>query len=191
MRPWILGLVGCLCWVLVVAPASAFFDLVLPEVEFAAVAVHEAGPIRTEESIYYAKGRLRIDRGKGFASTILDFTTQTQCLLMANHTYLIMPMDSELLRRYIAPAPETSGARKTGKERVLGQETTKYAFGDDGPLRATGFFWLTSTGILLRREYHDGIRGEDVHHLDMLTNIKIEKQPASLFSIPTGYRLAR
>src|SRR3954471_17792471 len=84
------------------SPAWAYDDLVLPKVDFSATAVHESGAYATRETIHYADGKLRIDRGNGFSSTILDLTTQTQCLLMANHTYLVMPMDDELFRRYIA-----------------------------------------------------------------------------------------
>ncbi len=172
-------------------PALAYQDLVLPTVEFSATAVHDAGALETRETIHYANGKLRIDRGNGFSSTILDLTTQTQCLLMANHTYLILPMDDELFRRYIARSAAMSDARKVGKQRIEGLETTKYAFGEDGALDAAGSYWLTDTGVMVRREYEDGVFGQNVHHLESLTHITFEKQPAALFSIPPGYRAAK
>jgi hypothetical protein len=175
----------------VFAPAWAYDDLVLPSVDFTATAVHESGAVKTSETIHYAGGKLRIDRGNGFSSTILDLTTQTQCLLMVNHTYLIMPMDDELFRRYIARTAETSGSRKTGTERIEGQKTTKYAFGDDGELDAAGSYWLTSTGVMVRRKYSDGVFGHEVHHLEYLIHITFEKQPAALFGIPAGYKPAK
>jgi hypothetical protein len=171
-------------------PAYAYDDLVLPSVDFTATAVHEAGRLRISETIYYANGKLRIDRGKGFSSTILDLTTQTECLLMVNHTYLVMPMDDELFRRYIARAVDTSGSRKVGTERIEGLKTTQYAFGDDGELQAAGSYWLTSTGVMVRREYHDGVFGQDTHHLEFMTHITFGKQPAALFEIPAGYKPA-
>ncbi len=171
--------------------ARAYDDLVLPKVEFSATAVHDAGAAESKETIHYADGRLRIDRGNGFSSTILDLTTQTQYLLMVNHTYLMLPMDSELFRRYIARMPDASGARKIGTQRIEGLETTKYAFGEDGALDAAGSYWLTSTGVMVRREFEDGVFGHNVHHLEFLTHITFAKQPASLFSLPAGYKRAK
>jgi hypothetical protein len=176
---------------LVSTPAWAYDDLILPKVDFSATAVHEAGAYATRETIHYANGKLRIDRGNGFSSTILDLTTQTQCLLMANRTYLVMPMDDELFRRYIARTPNMSGSRRIGAARIEGLETTKYEFGDDGALDAAGYYWLTSTGVMVRREYNDGVFGRDVHHLEFLTHITFAKQPGSLFEIPAGYRPAK
>src|ERR1700712_5370215 len=119
---------------LICAPAWGNDDLVLPTVEFSAIAVHQSGALQTKETIHYAAGRLRIDRANGFSSTILDFTTQTQCLLMVNHTYIVLPMDDELFRRYIARNVAVSDARKVGAKLIEGRETAQYAFGDDGAL---------------------------------------------------------
>jgi hypothetical protein len=166
-------------------------DLVLPKIEFSATAIHEAGALRARETIHYAEGKLRIDRGNGFSTTILDLTTQTQYLLMVNHTYLITPMDDELFRRYIARTPNTTGARKLRTQRIEGLETTKYAFGRDGALDAAGSYWLSATGVMVRREYDDGVFGHNLHHLEFLTHITFKQQPAALFSIPAGYRLAK
>jgi hypothetical protein len=172
------------------APAWAN-DFVLPKVEYTATSVHEAGAVRIRETIHYADGRLRIDRGNGFSSTILDFTTQTQYLLMVNHTYLVTPMDNELFRRYVARTPATTGARRIGTQRIEGLDTTKYAFGEDGALDAAGTYWLTSSGVMVRREYEDGVFGHNTRHLESLTHITFEKQPAALFSIPVGYKAAK
>ena len=176
---------------LVCVPAWGYDGLVLPTVSFSATAVNETGALETRETIHYADGRLRIDRGNGFSSTILDLRTQTECLLMVNQTYLILPMDDELFRRYIARSVDLSDAKKVGTERIEGLMTTKYAFGDDGPLDAAGTYWLTKTGVMVRREYEDGVFGANVHHLEFLTHITFEKQPATLFSIPPGYKLAK
>lgn len=163
-------------------------DLLLPSVDFSAISVHESGASQTRETLHYTPGKLRIERGEGFSTTILDLTTQTQYLLMVNHTYVVLPMDNELFRRYIARPANMSGARKVGTERIEGLETTKYAFGDDGALEAAGSYWLTKTGLMVRRDYEDGIFGQNTHHLEFLTHITFEKQPASLFSIPAGYK---
>jgi hypothetical protein len=175
----------------VCGPAWGYDGLRLPAVQFSATAVHEVGAVATRETIHYADGKLRIDRGKGFSSTILDLSTQTQCLLMVNHTYLVLPMDGELIRRYIARAADAGDARATGTEQIEGQETTKYAFGDDGALNAAGSYWLTKTDVMVRREYEDGVFGQNVHHLEFLTHITFGKQPAELFSIPVGYKPAK
>jgi hypothetical protein len=166
-------------------------DLVLPQVDFSATAVHESGAFRSVETIHYAAGKLRIDRANGFSSTILDLDTGTECLLMVNHTYLVLPLDNELFRRFIARAPATSGAVKTGRARFEGFEVTKYAFGDDGALEAAGTFWLTDSGIMVRREFDQGVYGADRHHLEYLKDLKVGRQRADLFVVPAGYRKAK
>ena len=171
---------------IVCVPAWGSDDLVLPSVDFSATALNQTGAAQTKEVIHYADGKLRIDRGNGFSSTILDLKTQTQCLLMVNHTYLLLPMDDELFRRYIARTPDMSGAKKIGTEYIQGLEATKYAFGDDGALDAAGTYWLTKDGVMVRREYEDGVFGKNVHHLELLTHISFDKQPSTLFSIPAG-----
>ncbi len=176
---------------LLCTPAMAYDDLVLPSVEFSATAVHNAGVLQSKETIHYADGKLRIDRANGFTSTILDLKTQTQCLLMTNRTYLVLPMDNELFRHYIARSAGITGARKIGKQRIEGLETTKYAFGEDGALDAAGTYWLSSAGVMVRRDYHDGVFGQNTHHLEYLTHIALKKQPADLFMIPAGYKVAK
>jgi hypothetical protein len=177
--------------VLISAPAWADDTLVLPTEGFSATAVHDAGALETKETIHYADGKLRIDRGKGFSATILDLKSQTECLLMVNHTYLVLPMDNELFRRFIARTAAMSGAKALGKDHIEGLETTKYAFGDDGALEAAGTYWLTDAGVMVRREYEDGVFGRNVHHLEYLTHITFEKQPSALFTIPAGYKPAK
>ena len=181
----IVGAPVCAHW------AWAYDLLVLPSVAFSAVAVQQEGAAETRETIHYADGKLRIDRGNGFSSTILDLTTQTQCLLMVNHTYLITPMDDELYRRYIARSLDATDAKKVGTETIEGQATTKYAFGDDGALAAAGSYWLTRTGVMMRREYDAGVYGRNVHHLEFLTHVVFDAQPRTLFTIPAGYKLAK
>jgi hypothetical protein len=161
--------------------------LVLPTVDFSATAVHEAGKSQTRETLHYTPGKLRIERGDGFSTTILDLKTQTQCLLMVNHTYLLLPMDDELYRHYVARTTAMSGARKIRTERIDGLETSKYAFGDDGALEAAGSYWLTGDGIMVKREYEDGVFGQNIHHLEYLTHLTFEKQPRALFVVPAGY----
>ena len=186
MRSVIVLLIMFMC-----TSAVAHDDLILPKVEFSATAIHDVGAVQTKETVHYANGKLRIDRDNGFSSTILDLTTQTQCLLMVNHTYLVLPMDDELFRRYFARSVDMSGARKVGVQRIEGLETTKYAFGEDGALDAAGSYWLTGSGIMVRREYQDGVFGQNTHHLEYLTGIAIAKQPAELFAIPPGYTVAK
>jgi hypothetical protein len=173
------------------ALAKVSDELVLPGVEFSAVAVHEAGAVKEQATIHYADGKLRIDRGHGFSSTILDLKTETQYLLMVNHTYLVLPMDEELFRRYIARKPSLSSTQKIGQQRIEGLETTKYAFDEDGALDAGGFYWLTQNGVMVRREYTDGVFGVESHHREFLSHISFEKQPVVLFQIPSGYRPAK
>jgi hypothetical protein len=166
------------------SPAWAYEDLILPKVDFEATAVHQAGRFQSKEKIYYSGGKLRVERGNGFATVILDLATQTQYLLMANRTYMITPMDDEYFRRFIAVAE----VRKLGTDHVDGMKATKYAFGDNGALQAAGTYWLSDNGIMLRRDYNDGVFGTDIHHRDFLTDLKIAPQPARLFGIPSNYR---
>lgn len=183
------GLIAAMLMVCAAAPDPD--GLVRPKTDFSAIAVQESGAYRATQTIHYGAGKLRIDGGNGFSTTILDLTTQTQCLLMVNHTYLVLPMDDQLYRRFIARDPDTTGARKVGKDMQQGLQTTKYAFGDDGPLDAAGFYWLTADDIMVRREYDDGVFGRNAHHVDVLTDMKLEPQAPTLFEIPAGYTLAR
>lgn len=173
---------------LIARPAFGDDDLVLPRADFAATAIHEAGSFRTRETIHYASGRLRIERGEGFSITIIDLTTRTQCVLMADHTYLILPMDDELFRQFIAASAE---ARQLGIEQIDGQPTTKFEFGNEGELKAAGTYWLSDSGIMVRREYEDGLFGQNTHHRVFLANIAIGAQPSALFEIPPGYTQAK
>jgi hypothetical protein len=168
--------------------SAATNDLVLPSVDFSATAVQESGAMLQKQTIHYASGKLRIDPGKGFSITILDLTTQSQYLLMANHTYLVLPMDSELFRRFIARPVAMTGATKIKTERVANLNTTKYAFGDDGALKAAGHYWLSDNGIMVRRDYEDGVYGHNVRHHEYLLDLSFTKQPAALFEIPPGYK---
>lgn len=166
-------------------------DLVLPRVSFSATAIDQSGAFESRAKIYYAGGRLRIEQGHGFSTTILDLNTGTECILMANHTYLVLPMDDELFRRFFPRNPNLTGAHRMGTTRLDGMEATKYAFGDEGGLKAGGYYWLSSTGIMLKRDYEEGLFGVNKHHLDSIQNVSIGPQPASLFQIPAGYRLAK
>jgi hypothetical protein len=178
-----------LLW-LAAVPAWSQNDLVLPKIDFSATAVQEVGAFMTRETIRYTQGKLRIERGQGFSTTILDLNTQTECVLMVNHTYLVLPMNDGLYKRYVARAVAVTGARKRGTERVDGLATTKYAFGDYGGTNPEGFYWLADNGIMVRREYVDGLFGQNEHHREFLTGITLQKQPAALFVIPAGYKPA-
>mgnify|MGYP005810900401 CR=1 FL=1 len=186
MTRYVLALLG----LLLAVPAMGYDDLVLPRVEFDAVSVQQAGRFQSKEKIYYTPGKLRIERGEGFATIILDMTTQTQIMLMANHTYLVLPMDDEYFRRFIARTVSAGEAHKLGVEHVDGVKATKYSFGDDGALDAAGTYWLTDDGIMVRREYDAGVFGTDVHHREFLTDLKVEPQPGKLFAIPSNYKRA-
>jgi hypothetical protein len=173
---------------LIAAPAWAADDLVLPKVDFAATDVQQSGAFLRRETIRYHDGKLRIERGDGFATTILDFATRTDVELMANHTYVVLPMDDELYRRFIPHTVSMSATRRLGPDRVDGIAATKYMFGEDGALRAAGHYWLTGTGIMVRREYVDGVFGTNIHHVEYLTHLTYQKQDPALFRIPAGYR---
>jgi hypothetical protein len=176
---------------LAASPAIAANDTVLPSVSFKATAIQTAGAYQNKETVYYADGKLRIERGRGFSTTILDMNTETQCILMANQTYLVLPMDDELYRRFFPMDPKFTEDRRLGTEQIEGMQTTHYEFGGEDALKASGTFWLSSSNIMLRRDYADGLFGKQVHHHDVLQDVSVGPQPASLFEIPAGYRKAK
>jgi hypothetical protein len=167
--------------------ARAQLERVLPSVPFSATAVQQVGAAQIRQKVHYDNGRLRIDGADGFATTILDMRTETKVLLMANHTYLVLPLDDELYRRFFP----FRYARKMKQEQVQGVAATKYVFDQDGGLAAGGFFWLTADRIMVRSAYEDGVYGASVRHLDFLTDLKVGPVRDSLFVVPAGYRLAR
>ncbi len=172
-------------------PAWADGDVVLPNVAFSATSVQQSDASQLRQTIHYANGRLRIDGANGFSTTILDLQTQTEVFLMANHTYLVLPMDDELFRRFFARSLSENGAVKRAVQPIEGMQTTKYVFDADGAWDAGGYYWLAASGIMVRREYDEGVYGRSVHHVDFLMDISIQQQPESLFVIPAGYRPAR
>jgi hypothetical protein len=172
---------------LIAAPAKAQLERVLPSVPFTATAVQQIGAGQVRQTIHYADGRLRIDGADGFATTILDMETETEILLMANHTYLVRPLDDELYRRFFP----FRYAKKMKPDQVQGVAATKYVFDQDGGLAAGGFYWLTSTGIMVQCAYEDGVYCAAVRHLNFLTDLKVGPVPDELFKVPAGYRLAK
>lgn len=183
---FLVALLACL----IAAPAAwGFVDVVRPDVAFSATATAESGQAMLRETVYYSPGRLRIERGTGFAVTILDLDNWSQCLLMPDHTYLVLPMDDTLYQRYF-PTVRAPGetARKTVARR--GGKPMKYPFGAYGGTNPEGFYWLDDNNIMVRREYADGLFGHSSRHIEYLTNIVVADQPATLFAIPPGYRRA-
>jgi hypothetical protein len=180
---WALCLVILLCG----RGAQAQLERVLPAVPFSATAVHQVGSAELRQKVHYADGKLRIDGAEGFATTIIDLETQTQILLMANHTYLLLPLDDELYRRFFP----FRYATKLKQDQVGGVAATKYVFDQDGGLAAGGYYWLTSSRIMIRSAYDEGVFGANVHHVNFLTDLKPGPVPQSLFSVPAGYRQAR
>jgi hypothetical protein len=167
--------------------AQAQLERVLPKVDFTATSVQQVGGAQLRQTIHYADEKLRIDGPEGFATTIMDLRTGTQILLMADHTYLVLPLDDELYRRFFP----FRYAKKLKQEQIDGLATTKYVFDADGGLNAGGYYWLTSNGIMVRSAYEDGVYGADIHHVSFLTDLKVAPVPASLFGIPEGYRQVR
>src|SRR4051794_16100280 len=167
--------------------AQAQLERVLPTTSFTATSVQQMGAAELRQTISYADGRLRIDGGDGFVTTIMDLQTESEVLLMANHTYLVLPLDDELYRRFFP----FRYARKLKQEQVSGVSATRYVFDQDGGLEAGGYFWLTGNGIMVRCSYEEGVYGANVHHLDFLMELKVGPVPASLFAIPAGYRQVR
>lgn len=168
-------------------PARAQLERVLPTVSFSAVAVRQVGAMEVKQRIHYSDGRLRIDGADGFATTILDLRTESQLLLMANHTYIVLPLDDELYRRFFP----FRYAKRLKPDAVAGRTATKYVFDHDGALDAGGYYWLTPDGIMLRCTYVTGVYGMEHRHSDSLTDVKIGSVPASLFTVPPGYRQVR
>jgi len=167
--------------------AQAQLERVLPSVDFTATSVRRMGAAELRQTVHYADGKLRIDGENGFATTILDLQSQSEILLMANQTYLVLPLNDELYRRFFP----FRYATKLRQEPVDGVTATKYVFDQDGRLGAGGYYWLIGGGIMVRCAYEDGMYGVNVRHLHFLEDLKVGPLPPSLFAIPSGYRQVR
>jgi len=167
--------------------AQAQLERVLPTTSFTATSVQQMGAAELRQTISYADGRLRIDGGDGFVTTIMDLQTESEVLLMANHTYIVRPLDDELYRRFFP----FRYARKLKQEPINGVMTTKYVFDQDGGLEAGGYYWLDDSAIMVRCAYEDGVHGATVRHLNFLEDLKLGPVAPSLFTVPAGYRQVR
>ena len=165
---------GISLWVSVCSPAFGYDDLVLPSVEFTATAVHEAGVMKAWETLHYANGKLRIDRGSGFSSTILDLKTQTECLLMVNQINLVMPMDDGY------SAATSLGLSTSAVREKWGRNASRVWRPRNMP-SATMASWMPPDLLVDANRsngaarYYDGLFGHNQHHLEFMTHITFGK----------------
>ncbi|NOX19903.1 MAG: hypothetical protein GXO99_01380 [Nitrospirae bacterium] len=84
-------------------------------------------------------------------------------------------------------------SKPLGKELVNGVMTTKYKLimTMPGQGKVGGFFWKTKDGITVKMfvvsKFKDGIREDKARMKMELKNLKLSRQPSSLFEIPPGY----
>lgn len=160
-----------------------------PQVEFSADSVTESGGAVLKEKVYYAPGRVRkeleIGHGKQIEITRLDKKV----------AWLLMTEEKLYLERALTQTDELTLTGTAFEQTAVGEElldgipTTKYqavARQADGA-GLSGFLWTTKEGITLKMDLKtDGVGGGQ--YKTELKNLKIGKQAASLFEIPSGYK---
>ncbi|MHB8216222.1 MAG: hypothetical protein ACYDDS_09100 [Candidatus Sulfotelmatobacter sp.] len=190
-----------------IARASFFFALtlaasfVVAQTEFSAdiVDLQKQGT-PTQAKIYFAKDKLRIESqtSNGGGAIILNFSTQTSTVLMAQqHMFMEMPAQTQSQRMSYASAFFRAGdvenacgdwqkmghnqggsCHKVGSETVNSRSTVKYeATSANGDV---SHFWLDP-------KLRFPVKWQGKNSSGELRNIQEGAQPAALFEVPAGF----
>jgi len=158
-----------------------------PKVEYSADITVETASDKVSGTVAYAPNKERQDVviGKQKSTIITRHDKKVGWTLMPEQKmYMEFALDPK------KPAPgDTSGYKfkktKVGPESVNGVDATKYkvdATGPDGE-KMDGFIWETADGIKVKTDLHS----RNNRMVMELSHLKIGRQDASLFEIPSDY----
>ncbi len=161
----------------------------MPKVDYSATNTMETGEHKIKMKIFYSPGKQRSDMGEGISS-IIRFDKKLMWQLMNGAS---MYMESAIDTNNEDDITNYDIQRTVvGKETVNGFSTTKYkviATSKQGK-KFGGFFWVTPEGINIKMDllYKEGEK--KMRMAQELSDLKIAKQPSSLFEIPAGFSKA-
>ena len=161
-----------------------------PQVEYSADSMMETAEVSMKGRVHYTPTRERREMVQGGQKMI---TIQRQdkkvmwTLMPEEKMYMEMSLD-----RKRAPG-DLSGYKieqtKVGPETVNGVSATKskVIMTDAKGAKMGGFMWTTKDGIVVKTDVVAVDKGGKQRMKMELTNLKVTKQDAALFEIPTGY----
>jgi Domain of unknown function (DUF4412) len=154
--------------------------------EYSAESVMTFGGRTQKSKIYAGKNKWRMDFDafgrKG--SSIADLGKQKVWILMpAQKMYMEQKFSSDKMMGLKKELPGEIDRKKVGSEKINGVQCDKFVinYKQDGKT-VKMYQWLSKDMIPMKSKAADGSWSTE------LKNIKIGKQPASLFKVPAGYK---
>ncbi|MDH4228070.1 MAG: DUF4412 domain-containing protein [Deltaproteobacteria bacterium] len=181
----------CLAFVMYSIPADAAKPKE-PTVEFSATEVMESADIKVESKVFHAKDKERREMEMGGSSSVMILRKDKKVswqLMPDQKMYMEHSLDANGPQNQTGASDMDYEMTEVGEETVNGFKCTKYkiiATAKDGS-KFGGFMWSTKEGIMVKMDaISKNEKRKDRIKME-LTDIKIGKQPASLFELPAGY----
>jgi len=161
------------------------------KVQYSADSYMETGGKTVKAHVYYAPGKERkeMDRASGGQTIIIRHDKNEIWILMPKQKmYMKQPMGKEKNQENISGYDVRM--KKMGTETINGIKTTKNRITMTGHGNTlAGFAWTTGDNIMVKLDVTSKNGDKSRAMKTELKNLKIGKQPPSLFEIPKGYSL--
>ncbi|MEX1147565.1 MAG: DUF4412 domain-containing protein [Sphingomonadales bacterium] len=153
-----------------------------PQVDFSADMNLDVGAESITGRIFHSGGKDRREM-KVQQYDMVMISSPEEVLMIVPAAGMAMRMESpeDPLGEFYEQA-EDATFEAEGKEKVNGEDTTRYRVTGDG---ADGHVWLTDDGILVRAD----VKSDDGEMSLNVTNVKRGSQDAALFKAPSGMRV--
>jgi len=163
-----------------------------PKVEYSADSYMETEQLTMKSKVYHAPGKDRKEQEMGGEQQVMIIRHDKELL------WTVMPsqqmyMEMSLQGKQRPQGDDTSDYQiektEVGPDVVDGHPTTKYKVIATSPKgeKMGGFMWLTPEGIQIKMDLIALVKGSKTRMKTGLTNLKMGKQDASLFEVPSGY----
>lgn len=153
-----------------------------PEVDFSADMNLDAGEHSISGRIFHSDGKDRREM-KVEQHDMVMISGPDEVLMIVPAAGMAMRMESpEDPLGELYEQAEDATFEAEGKEKVNGEDTTRYRVEGDG---AEGHMWLTDDGILVRAD----VKSDDGAVLINVSNVKRGPQDPALFKAPSGMRV--
>jgi hypothetical protein len=164
------------------------------QVEYSADSVMETAEVSMQGHVYYAPTRERREMvmGSGGDKMIMIMRQDKKVawtLMPSEKMYMEMSIAQASAKDKTDPSQYKIEQTVVGPETVNGVHTTKSKIIMTGPKgeKMGGFMWMTKENILVKMDAIAIDKKEKLRFKTELTNLKVGKQDAALFEIPSGY----
>jgi len=179
---------------LTVAGATQAASSSRPQAEYSADSVMETAEVSMKGHVYYTPARERremvMDSGGDKMIMITRHDKKVAWTLMPSEKmYMEMSVAQASAKDKTDPSQYKIEQTVVGPETVNGVHTTKSKIIMTGPKgeKMGGFMWVTKENILVKMDAIAVDKKEKLRFKTELTNLKVGKQDAALFEIPSGY----